>query len=139
MRNMAWMITTGISLCICMSATNADQTAVAPPHGSSLVLEVRADGVQIYDCKVKGSRFEWSFTAREANLFNQEGRQIGTHFAGPSWKLTDGSEVVGEVIAKADAPNPGAIQWLLLRAKSHEGSGMLSQAAFVRRVDTKAG
>jgi hypothetical protein len=38
--------------------------------------------------------------------------------------------VVGEVIAKADAPNPGAIQWLLLRAKSHEGSGMLSAGGF---------
>lgn len=139
MRNMARIITTGIFLCMCMSAANADQMAVAPPQGSSLLLEVRADGVQVYDCKVKGSRFEWSFTAPEANLFTQEGRQIGTHFAGPSWKLTDGSEVVGEVIAKADAPDPGAIQWLLLRAKSHEGSGMLSQAAFIRRVDTKGG
>lgn len=122
-----------------MSAANADQTAIAPPYGSSLVLEVRADGVQVYDCKVKGNRFEWSFTAPEANLFNQEGRQIGTHFAGPSWKLSDGSEVVGEVIAKANAPDPGAIPWLLLRAKSHEGSGVLAQAAFIRRVDTKGG
>jgi hypothetical protein len=122
-----------------MSAANADQTAVAPPQGSSLLLEARADGVQVYDCKVKGNRFEWSFTAPEANLFNQQGRQIGTHFAGPSWKLSDGSEVVGEVIAKANAPDPGAIPWLLLRAKSHEESGVLAQAAFIRRVDTKGG
>jgi hypothetical protein len=75
----------------------------------------------------------------EANLFDEQGWQIGTHFAGPSWKMNDGSEVVGEVVAKADAPDPGAIQWLLLRAKSHEGSGMLSQAAFIRRADTKGG
>jgi len=40
------------------------------------------------------------------------------HFGGPTWKLDDGSAVVGEVIAKADAPEPDAFQWLLLRAKS---------------------
>ena len=139
MRNIAWIITTGILLCIRTSAVNADEMAVAPPQGSSLLLEVMADGVQIYSCRAKGNGFEWSFTAPEANLFDQQGRQIGTHFAGPSWKLTDGSEVVGEVVAKADAPDAGAIQWLLLRAKSHEGSGMLAQAAFIRRAETKDG
>jgi hypothetical protein len=139
MRNMARIITTGILLCMRTSAVNADQTAAAPPPGSSLLLEVMADGVQIYTCEAKGSGFEWSFTAPEANLFDQQGRQIGAHFAGPSWKMTDGSEVVGEVVAKADAPDAGAIQWLLLRAKSHEGSGMLAQAAFIRRAETKGG
>ncbi len=28
-----------------------------------------------------------------------------------------------EVVAKADAPKPGAIVWLLLRVKSREGAG----------------
>jgi hypothetical protein len=139
MRNMACIITLGILLCMRTSAVNADQTAVAPPQGSSLLLEVVADGVQIYTCEAKGSGFEWSFTAPEANLFDLQGRQIGTHFAGPSWKMTDSSEVVGEVVAKADAPDAGSIQWLLLRAKSHEGSGMLAHAAFIRRVETKDG
>ena len=53
--------------------------------------------------------------------------------------MDDGSAVVGEVIAKADAPEAEAVQWLLLRVKSHEGSGTLSQAAYVRRADTKGG
>jgi Protein of unknown function (DUF3455) len=51
---------------------------------------------------------------------------VGTHFASPTWKMDDGSVVVGEVIARADAPEPGAIQWLLLRAKALRGSGPLS-------------
>ena len=84
MRNMAWTITTAILLCMRASAVNADQAAVAPPEGSSLLLEVTAHGVQIYTCEAKGSGFEWSFTAPEANLFDQQGRQIGTHFVGPS-------------------------------------------------------
>ena len=46
------------------------------------LLEVVADGVQIYTCETKGSLFQWSFKAPEANLFDKQGRQIGTHFAG---------------------------------------------------------
>ena len=120
-------------------ATAADQAAVAPPKSSASLLEVAADGVQIYTCEPKEGGFAWSFKAPEANLFDTQGRQVGTHFAGPTWKLDDGSEVVGEVVAKADAVEPRAIQWLLLRAKSHQGSGALSAAAYVRRTDTKGG
>ena len=47
--------------------------------------------------------------------------------------------MVGEVVGRADAPLRGAIPWLLLKAKSHEGSGVLSTVAFIRRADTKGG
>jgi Protein of unknown function (DUF3455) len=102
-------------------------------------LELVADGVQIYTCDAKEGGFDWSFKAPEANLFDKERRQIGTHFAGPTWKIDDGSSVVGEVVAKANAEEPGAIQWLLLRAKSHDVSGALSAAAYIRRTETKDG
>jgi hypothetical protein len=120
-------------------AARADQAAVAPPEGSTPVLELVADGVQIYTCEPKEGGFDWSFKAPEANLFDKQGRQVGTHFAGPTWKVEDGSEVVGEVVAKSDAPEPGAAQWLLLRAKSHQGSGTLSTVAYIRRTETKGG
>jgi Protein of unknown function (DUF3455) len=132
-------ISAGILVGMGVSAVNADQTGVAAPQSSALLLEAPADGVQIYTCEAKGSLFQWSFKAPEANLFDKQGRQIGTHFAGPSWKMADGSAVVGEVIAKADAPEKGAVQWLLLRAKAHEGQGILGEAAFIRRIDTKGG
>jgi hypothetical protein len=120
-------------------AVGANEAAVPAPPGSALLLELFADGVQIYSCAAKEGGFEWSFKAPEAALFDRQGRQIGTHFGGPTWKIEDGSAVVGEVVAKADAPEPGAIQWLLLRAKSHEGSGALSAAAYIRRSETKGG
>jgi hypothetical protein len=120
-------------------AARADQSAVAPPAGSAPVLELVADGVQIYTCEAKEGGFAWSFKAPEANLFDKQGRQVGAHFAGPTWKLDDGSDVVGEVVAKADAAEPGAIQWLLLRVKSHQGSGALSPVAYIRRTETKGG
>ncbi len=103
------------------------------------MLEVVAEGVQIYTCDPKDGGFEWSFKAPDANLFDKQGRQVGAHFAGPTWKIDDGSEVVGEVVAKADAPEPGAIQWLMLRAKSHKGPGALSKVAYIRRTETKGG
>jgi len=120
-------------------AVVADEPTVSPPQGSTLLLKVIADGVQIYTCEAKDNGFEWTFTAPEASLFDEHGRQEGTHFGGPTWKLDDGSAVVGEVVAKADAPKPNAIPWLLLRAKSHEGSGRLSTVAFIRRANTKGG
>jgi len=73
----------------------ADEAAVAPPVHALLLAEVEADGVQIYACETTDKGSEWVFKAPEANLFDTEGRQIGTHFAGPSWKLVDGSEVTG--------------------------------------------
>jgi hypothetical protein len=117
---------------------HAADELVPPPKGAPLLLEVEADGVQIYTCEAKDQGFAWVFKAPEANLFDKQGRQIGTHFAGPTWKLADGS-VVGEVAARADAPTSGAIPWLLLKPKSHEGSGVPANAAFIRRADTKGG
>src|SRR6185312_11313734 len=112
---------------------------VPPPPDAALLLELAADGVQIYACEMKDERADWAFTGPEAVLFDHDGRQVGTHFGGPTWKLDDGSAVVGEVMARADAPEAGAIPWLLLRAKSHAGSGALSRVAYIRRAETKGG
>ena len=120
-------------------ASRADNGALAPPPGATLLLRVIADGVQIYACEGKDGRSEWVFKSPEAALFDTSGRQIGTHFAGPSWKLADGSIVVGEVVARQDAPEAGAIPWLLLRAKSHDGAGRLANATLIRRIETKGG
>ena len=59
---------------------------VPAPQGAPMLLEVAADGVQIYACEAKGQGFEWVFKAPEANLFSAQNLQVGTHFAGPTWK-----------------------------------------------------
>jgi hypothetical protein len=139
MTNKVFAIVAGFLVGMGAFAVNADEAGVAPPQGSALLFEVVADGVQIYTCEAKGNLLQWTFTAPEANLFDKQGRQIGTHFAGPTWKMADGSAIVGEVIAKADAPEQGAVQWLLLHAKAHEGQGVLAEADFIRRTETKGG
>ena len=51
----------------------------------------------------------------------------------------DGSEVTGKVLAKQDAPKPGAIQWLLLLAASHTGEGTLARITTIQRIHTEGG
>jgi hypothetical protein len=43
------------------------------------------------------------------------------------------------VIAKQDAPQPGAIPWLLLSAASHKGEGILARVTTIQRIHTDGG
>jgi hypothetical protein len=101
----------------------ADSSSLSPPTEARLLLRAVAEGVQIYTCVVQGSGAVWTLKAPEAVLRDAAGEQvIGKHFGGPSWQANDGNTVVGEVVARADAPSGDAIPWLLLRARSLPGS-----------------
>ena len=125
----------------------AAATAPAPPNltvpaDASLSLRAQGRGVQIYVCEAKpdqAGRYDWRFVAPEADLFGPGGEKIGRHYAGPSWEGADGGKVVGEVRAKASSPDPAAIDWLLLSAKSASGAGALGRTRYVRRIDTAGG
>jgi hypothetical protein len=112
------------------------------PKEQKVVLKALGKGVQIYNCKAKAddpSKFEWRFKAPEADLTNKHGKRIAKHYEGPTWEANDGSKVVGEVLKKADAPRPGAVPWLLLKAKSNEGTGTFARVTYIQRVDTQGG
>jgi hypothetical protein len=112
------------------------------PARQILSLEAQAAGVQIYECKANKDnqmRFEWVFKAPEAELFDRAGLSIGKHYAGPTWESDDGSKVVGEVRAKDSGPDPDAIPWLLLSAKSTSGNGVFSQTQSIQRLYTVGG
>jgi hypothetical protein len=70
-------------------------------------------------------------------LFDESGAKIGRHYAGPTWESADGSRVVGEVMQRS--PVQGAVPWLLLRAKSNEGTGAFASVKYIQRVDTAGG
>src|SRR3954470_7903189 len=114
--------------------------ALRAPEGQQLVLALAANGVQIYDCAAspKGG-YEWKFRAPEASLQDMNGKPMGTHYAGPTWRALDGSSVVGEIVARAPAKDPGSIPQLLLSAKRGDGDGMMSKIASVQRLDTVGG
>jgi hypothetical protein len=113
---------------------------IKAPAGENVVLQVHASGSQIYVCQaVAGGAFAWTLKAPQADLYDQQGAVIGQHFAGPSWKDNDGSEVTGKAVAHLDSPEPGSIPWLLLTATSHSGAGVLSPVTSIQRINTKGG
>ncbi len=95
--------------------------ALALSSDEVVALKLVARGTQNYDCRSKQGapeQYEWAFLAPEAELFDDGGKKVGKHYAGPTWENTkDGSKVVGEVKARADSPEPDAIPWLLLAVK----------------------
>jgi hypothetical protein len=112
------------------------------PAGNKLILEAQAQGVQIYVCRPKkedAAQYEWAFKAPDARLADASGRDIGHHYAGPTWESTDGSKVIGKVDQKVDAPGADDIPWLLLSAKSNEGGGRFGKVTFIQRVSTHGG
>lgn len=104
--------------------------------------QAHATGVQIYQCgaaKDDAARFEWQLKAPEAVLTDKAGKQIGRHYGGPTWEANDGSKVTGTVIARAGGPDPNAIPWLLLGAKSASGIGVFGKVLFIQRLHTVGG
>jgi hypothetical protein len=113
---------------------------IKAPAGEGVVLETHASGSQIYVCQAGGDgKFAWTLKAPEAELHDAQGAVIGRHYAGPTWKLNDGSEVSGKALAKVDSPDAGSIPWLLVTVTSHAGEGALSRVTSIQRIQTKGG
>src|SRR6266702_7918620 len=85
------------------------------PAGNKVFLV--GHGVQIYSCQATPGGFGWGFVAPRANLYNDHGKLIITHFGGPTWQAKDGSSVVGRVEASVTV-DATAIPWLRLSAAS---------------------
>ncbi|HWX80262.1 MAG TPA: DUF3455 domain-containing protein [Steroidobacteraceae bacterium] len=146
-RFLAWILAAALSAV-------AAGCAFGPPHpddipaplrtasDQTLTQQLHATGVQIYRCEpAKGdpAQFQWSFKQPEATLATKAGRNIGKHYAGPTWEANDGSKVTGEVIARADSPAPNAIPWLLLTAKTTSGTGIFGAVKSIQRLRTQGG
>jgi hypothetical protein len=110
-----------------------------PPTGEQLLLQVHAKGDQIYTCKGDAAQFSWTLKAPDAQLFDKDGKPFGKHFAGPSWEANDGSRVTGKAVANSPSPDSDSIAWLLVNILIHEGSGILSRATSIQRLNTKGG
>jgi hypothetical protein len=114
--------------------------AIQSRTGEEVVLLAHASGVQVYACRAGAdAKFVWTLKAPDAELKDADGKVIGSHFAGPGWKLKDGSEVTGKAAAHVDSDDPGSIPWLLVDAVSHSGNGLLTKVTTIQRVHTHGG
>ena len=135
----------GLFVTLVFGSAFAQERPVVPenlqaPAGEKVILHAHATGVQIYVCQAEtGQEPTWVLKGPEAELTDAIGKKVAHHSAGPSWTHTDGSVVVGKVVAKQDAPKPGAIPWLLLTAASHKGDGFMARVTSIQRIYTDGG
>jgi hypothetical protein len=127
------------------------------PPGHSPFLLGHATGTQNYICLPSGSVFGWSAFGPQATLFNDDDKQLTTHFlssnpdeggtARATWQHSqDTSTVWARAIASSSDPGfveAGAIAWLLLEvvgaAPGPTGGQRLTEATYIQRVHTSAG
>lgn len=134
----------GIGLVACAAGpapTSSVPPTLDPGRAVRALTTVSAAGVQVYECRpgTGTAAAAWAFVAPVAELFDGRGRSIGSHGAGPYWASFDGSRVVGSVRARADAPAPGAVPWLLLATHSTGATGVMSPVTFIQRLHTQGG
>ncbi len=114
--------------------------AIQAPAGEEVVLLAHATGSQIYTCQAAADgKFSWMLKAPDAELHDRKDKVIGQHFAGPAWKLKDGSEVMGKAVAHVDSLDAQSVPWLLVKVVSHSGSGQLGNVTTIQRIHTHGG
>ena len=125
------------SLLSARAETPLPDTIAAP--GEATVLTVHAEGAQIYECRAGADgKPAWAFREPIATLLI-DGKTVGRHYAGPNWEHSDGSAAVGKAAGNAPGATPNDIPWLKLEVISHRGSGILTAATTVQRINTIGG
>jgi Protein of unknown function (DUF3455) len=114
--------------------------AIAVPEGLETVLFAHGAGSQIYTCQAGADgKFIWTLKAPEAELKDRKDKVIGQHFAGPTWKLKDGSEVTGKAVAHVDSLSEDSIPWLRVEVVTNAKKGALANVTVIQRVHTRGG
>lgn len=152
--------------CSVSMAASAHSVSVIPPvvpstlqvpAGNKPFFEYYALGTQDYICLPSATGFSWTFFGPQATLFNDEYRQVATHFLSPNpaeggtlrptWQHSqDTSAVWAKALnTSSDAAfvASGAIPWLLLQVVGTQDGpthgNKLASATFLQRVATAGG
>ena len=128
-----------------LSRAAAQEPLATALRDKTVITTLHAEGAQVYECKPVAGQSQsgiraltWQFREPIAALI-RDGKSIGRHYAGPSWELTDGSVVTGKVIASTPGATSNDIPSLELEVVHQRGSGILSAATAVQRINTKGG
>lgn len=113
--------------------------ALRPPSGQILIAHFSGKGKQIYMCQRAAATYSWKLKAPEAQLYSEDGKLVGHHFAGPTWEATDGSRVTGRLVTSVPSPDSNCIPWLLLTVIAHEGRGIMNNVQTIQRLNTRRG
>jgi hypothetical protein len=133
--------TTVIIACLLVGygASAAEVPAPIAATGETTVLQVHAEGAQIYECKAgqPAEQLGWQFREPVAALF-EGANTIGVHYRGPKWQI--GNDVIAaKVIASAPSPGGKNIPWLKLQVTTEANGGPLRGVTAVQRLNTTGG
>lgn len=128
-----------ISAVLPLSSAAAEMPATIAAPGEAPVARLHAQGAQIYECKPTSSgELAWHFREPVASLFDGN-RTVGRHYAGPKWRLADGSEVEARVAGRAAGATPMDIPLLKLEVTTGRHTGLLADVATIQRLSTRGG
>src|SRR4029078_9780894 len=124
-------------------------TAIQVPSGVTFKIHDHAIGAQVYTCTAAtagasgaggaggagGSgttTYSWVLKQPDAVLYDSTFTQVGTHGLGPNWTSTvDASVVNGAKVNGVNSVPAGSVQWLLLMATTHSGTGVFSDVTYI--------
>lgn len=109
------------------------------PEGNQRVIALHAKGDQIYQCTEQQGEFVWQLQKPYALLFDSSGQLVGSHTEGKAWKYKDGSLIKGEIVEKAAVDPDASVEWLLMQTSETQGNGLLANARFIQRINTRGG
>ena len=119
-------------------STPAVPSELLPPADNKVFLVAHAEGWQIYRCDPGNV---WTLVAPSADLYAQNDKFIGTHYAGPTWQTLDGSLVTATKEKEVNL-DPTAVNWLLLKKKTSvagaDGAKLLD-TTWIQRINTVGG
>ena len=122
-----------------LSVARAQVPDAIAAAGETLIATVHAEGAQVYECKADaGGNPVWQFREPIATLL-ADGKTVGRHYAGPNWEFADGSAVVGKVAGRAPGATLQDIPLLKLGVTSQRGTGQLTGATTIQRLNTRGG
>jgi Protein of unknown function (DUF3455) len=126
------------------------------PAGNTAFLVGHAVGTQNYICQPSGAGFAWAFFGPQATLFDDDDKQLTTHFLSanpdengtlrPTWQHSKDTSTIWARVAPFSPPvvvTPSAIPWLLLEVVGEEdgptGGHKLTDTTFIHRLNTSGG
>ena len=111
---------------------------IKAPSDREPVLQLSAQGVQIFRCEKRDGTFVWVFRQPDAQLLDAAGKVVGRHGASFSFEHNDGSRLTATIVAYDEAPNSADLRWVLMTTRSF-GKGTFDGITHVQRVGTRGG
>lgn len=126
--------------------------------GNKAFLVGHAEGTQNYICLPSGTGFKFILFTPQATLFNDDEKQVTTHYFSPNlspippeepntiratWQHSRDSSTVWARMTNSAVVTPDAIPWLLLKVVGSQdgptGGHKLTETTFIQRLNTSGG